>query len=84
MRVLQRFCGLAVSCSAAVPLARFYVHSLYRCISAAHGRSKTRLSSAALTEVTCWAGVGSSSEVGRALWQQPMMAELTTDACGYG
>lgn len=84
VRALQRFCGLAVSCSTAVPLARFYLHALYRCLADAHSRSQTRLTSAALTEVTWWTLLKTSAEVGRAFWQQPVVAELTTDACGYG
>lgn len=50
----------------------------------AHGRSQTRLTSAALTEVAWWSVLATSTEVGRALWQQPVVTELTTDACGYG
>lgn len=84
LRALQRFCGLAVSCSAAVPLARFHLHSLYHCLSGSGPRSQLRLSTAALTELLWWTRLGDSNEVGRALWQQPVVAELTTDACGYG
>lgn len=73
-----------MSCSAAVPLARFYLHALYRCLADAQSRSQTRLTSAALAEVTWWTLLKTSAEVGRALWQQPVVAELATDACGYG
>lgn len=31
-----------------------------------------------------WTLLATSSEVRRALWQQPVVAELTTNACGYG
>lgn len=37
-----------------------------------------------MTEITWWTRLKTSAEVGRALWQQPIIAELTTDACGYG
>lgn len=53
LRALQRFCGLAVSWSAAVPLARFHLHVLYRCLSGNGTRSQLRLT-AALTELLWW------------------------------
>lgn len=80
---LQRFCGLAVSYSAAVPMVRFHLYALYRCMPTRR-RSQLQISTAAMTELTWWARLDSSSEVGRAVWQQPVVAELTTDACGYG
>lgn len=84
LRALQRFCGLAVSCGAAIPLARFHLHALYKCLAGNSRRSQLQLSTAAMTETTWWSRLGSSAEVGRALWEQPVVAELTTDACGYG
>lgn len=84
MRALQRFCVLAVSRSAAVPPARLYFHGIFRCLADAHGRFQTRLSSAALTELIWWTLLKTSTLAGRALWQQPIVAKLTTDACGYG
>lgn len=38
----------------------------------------------ALADLSCWCVVATSPDVGRALWQLPISAELTTDACGYG
>lgn len=37
-----------------------------------------------MTDLAWWTGLASSPEVGRALWQQPVVAELTPDASGYG
>lgn len=84
VRALQRFCGVAVSCAAAIPLARFHLHALYRCLATRSRKSQLQLSTAAMTEAAWWSRLGASVEVGRALWEQPVVAELTTDACGYG
>lgn len=54
LRALQRFCGLAVSCSAGVPMARFRLRALYRCMPTQR-RSQLQLSTAAMTELTWWA-----------------------------
>lgn len=67
VHALPRFCGMAVSCSAAIPLARFHLHALYRCLSGTGSSSQLRLSTTALTEVCWWTRLAQSAEVGRDL-----------------
>lgn len=81
---LQRFCGLAVSTAPAVPDARLRLQALYACLAAAPRRGQRRLSGRALADLEWWRALATSPDVGRALWQVPVVGELTTDACGYG
>lgn len=84
LRALQRFCGAAVSTSPAVPDARFYLQALYACFPTGPRRGMRQLSARALKDLEWWCGLATCPDVGRALWQQPVQGELTTDACGYG
>lgn len=84
LRALQRFRGVAVSCGSAVRLARFRWHALNLCLVGSAGRPQVRLTSAAMTNLSSWTGLATSPGVGRALWQQPVVGELTKNACGYG
>jgi len=80
-KALQRFCGLAVSCSRAIPAARLRLHHLY---VAQRGRGGwCHLRHGALAELAWWRRLRWSREVGRALWQ-PHLGALTTDASPYG
>lgn len=81
-RALQRMCGLAASCSLAVPLARYRLRSLYSPMTTLRGRS--RLGTRALEDLRWWAALRTSEDVGRALFQQPLRGTLTTDASSYG
>lgn len=84
LHALQRFCGVAVSTSAAIPDARFHLQALYASFAAGPRRGIWQVSSRALADLEWWAGLATSPDVGRALWKLPIAGELTTDACGYG
>lgn len=80
-KALQRFCGLAVSCSLAISAARLRLHHLY---VAQRGRAGwCHLRHGALAELAWWRRLRRSREVGRALWQ-PHLGALPTDASPYG
>lgn len=84
LRALQRYCGTAVSTSAAVPDARFRLQALYACFPAGPRRGQRQLSRRAMADLAWWGSLATSPDVGRALWQMPVLGEFTTDACGYG
>lgn len=86
-RRLRRFCGLAMSTSMAVPMARFRLRRLYDAVGslvAAH--RPARLAEGARTDLSWWATLDLPRKVGRLLWQDEVVVELTTDACltGWG
>lgn len=78
---LQRFSGLAVSCSLAAPSARFFLRRLYDCH--APTRRVARLSPGALEDLHWFARLDKEPGVGRALWPLTL-GTLTTDASPYG
>eukprot|EP00170_Pyropia_yezoensis_P007499 contig_30752_g7522 len=81
---LTRLTGTAVSCSLALPPARFFLRRLYDCQGGGRTTTRTvRLSHGAMEDLTWFAHLKGNSEVGRALWQ-PTAGLLTTDASPWG
>lgn len=78
---LRRFTGTAVSCSLAVPSARFYLRRLYD--AQGRGTGTTRLTHGAVRDLTWFSHLPANHGVGRALWE-PTAGTLTTDASPSG
>lgn len=53
-QLLRHFCGVAVSCTLAMPLARFYTRSLYDSLSAGGKGKRVKLVHAALRDLKHW------------------------------
>ena len=85
-RRLRRFCGLAMSTSLAVPMARFYLRRLYIAVGSTAPTRDSRLSKGARLDLAWWATLAHPGKIGRLLWQEAVSVELTTDAClsGWG
>lgn len=73
-----------MSTSPAVPDARFRLQALYACFPSGLRRGMRQLPARALADLEWWCSLATSPDVGRALWQQPVIGELTTDSCEYG
>lgn len=80
-KALCRFTGTAVSCSLAVPSARFYLRRLYNCQGKRTG--STKLSHGAARDLLWFAHLRANPGVGRALWPDTV-GHLTTDASPWG
>ena len=80
-KTLQRFCGLAASCSLAIPAARLRLHHLY--VAQRGRRGWCHLRHGALAELAWWRRLRRSREVGCSLWL-PHLGALRTDASPYG
>lgn len=80
-KALCRFTGTAVSCSLAMPSARFYLRRLYNCQGKRTG--STKLSHGAARDLHWFAHLRTNPGVGRALWADTV-GYLTTDASPWG
>jgi len=85
-RVLAGFAGLAQASSLAVPLARFWLRSVYDDIVAGGHRWSgfTRLSRQGMADIAEWRRLRGSRHVGRAIWLAPDSAVGHVDAGPYG
>ena len=85
-RALAGFAGLAQASSLAVPLARFWLRSVYDDIVAGGHRwsGYTRLSRQAMADIAEWRRLRGSRHVGRAIWLAPDSAVGHVDAGPYG
>ena len=85
-RELAGFAGLAQASSLAVPLARFWLRSVYDDIVAGGQRwsGYTRLSRQAMADIAEWRRLRDSPHVGRAIWLAPDSAVGHVDAGPYG
>ena len=77
--MLASFCGMAVSLTLAVPLARFYSRSLYNCLTYAKreregDRARVRLSKMGRKDLGFWRKLGPEGRC---------MLEVTTDLCTH-
>lgn len=80
-KALCRFTGTAVSCSLAIPSARFYLRRLYNCQGKRTG--STKLCHGATRDLLWFAHLKDNPGVGRALWADTV-GHLTTDASPWG
>lgn len=80
-KALTRFTGTAVSCSLAVPSARFYLRRLYNAQHRTTGT--TRLCHGAVDDLKWFARLRRAPGVERALWPSEV-GVLTTDASPWG
>ena len=73
--LLRHFCGVAISCSLAMPLSRFYTRSLYDSLKIATRRDRrVRLVHAAVRDLKEWRGLKSSPPSRPIRSAQPTMA----------
>jgi len=67
-----------------VRYARLHLQTLYDCLTPPRCTTPPRLTSRAMHDLIGWMSLATSPGVCRALWQLPVLGELTTDACGHG
>lgn len=84
--LLATFCGAAVSLTLAVPLARFYSRSLYRCLCSGRRerggqRARVRLSKAGRADLKFWRHLGPE---GRCMQREPAELCIHSDAADIG
>ena len=75
LSLLRHFCGVAISCSLAMPLSRFYTRSLYDSIKAKRGKgSRVRLLHTAIKDLKHWRDLKASRPSRSIHSAQPTMA----------
>ena len=85
--LLSSFCGSAVSLTLAVPLARFYSRSLYKCLwqrspeLRGKGRTRVRLTKAGRRDLKFWRGLGPE---GRCMQTADTILCVHSDAADVG
>ena len=85
-RELAGFAGLGQASALAVPMARFWLRSLYDDIAEQGHRwsGLTRLSRQTMADIAEWRGLRGSRHVGRAIWRPADSAVGHVDAGPYG